>query len=160
MIRIIEAYTTMSQISKYPISKQIADRIFEIFLNTVVHIKNKDEADEFISDLLTPTEKIMLAKRLAIAFLLEKNYDYRSIQKLIRVSAGTIASVNLALNLGSTGYKKLISKIVKEEKITGIFETAIVKILSAPAALEKGTGTWTYLKRKAEEQKRRSKKSF
>lgn len=150
----------MSQISKYPISKQIADRIFEIFLNTLVNIKSKDDADEFISDLLTPTEKIMLAKRLAIAFLLEKNYDYRSIQKLIRVSTGTIASVNLSLHLGSVGYKKLISKIVKEEKITGIFETAIVKILSAPAALERGSGTWTYLKRKAEEQKRRSKKSF
>lgn len=150
----------MSQISKYPISKKIADRIFEIFLNTFVNIRNKEEADEFISDLLTPTEKIMLAKRLAIAFLLEKNYDYRSIQKLIRVSTGTIASVNLSLHLGSTGYKNLISKIVKEEKITGIFETAIVKILSAPAALERGSGTWTYLKQKTEEQKRRNKKSF
>lgn len=150
----------MSQISKYPISKQISNRIFEIFLNTFVNIKNKEEADEFISDLLTPTEKIMLAKRLAIAFLLEKNYDYRSIQKLIRVSTGTIASVNLSLHLGSAGYKKLISKIVKVEKITGIFETAIIKILSAPAALERGTGTWTYLKRKAEEQKRKNKKSF
>lgn len=150
----------MSQISKYPIYKQIADRIFEIFLNAFVHIKNKEEADEFVSDFLTPTEKIMLAKRLAIAFLLEKNYDYRSIQKLIRVSSGTIASVNLLLHLGSTGYKKLVSKIVKEEKITGIFETAIVKILSAPAALERGRGTWTYLKDKAEEQKRKNKKSF
>lgn len=150
----------MSQISKYPISKQIADRIFEIFLNTLVNIKNKEDADEFISDLLTPTEKIMLAKRLAIAFLLEKNYDYRSIQKLIRVSTGTIASVNLLLHLGSAGYKKLISKIVTEERNTGIFETAIVKILSAPAALEKGSGTWTYLKRKVEEQKRKSKKPF
>lgn len=150
----------MSQISRYPISKQIADRIFEIFLSTLVNIKNKEEANEFISDLLTPTEKIMLAKRLAIAFLLEKNYDYRAIQKLIRVSSGTIASVNLTLHLGSTGYKKLISKIVREERLTGFLETAIVKILSAPSALERGTGTWTYLKEKAEEQKRRSKKSF
>jgi len=150
----------MSQISKYPISKQISDRIFEIFLNTFVKIKSKGEADEFISDLLTPTEKIMLAKRLAIAFLLEKNYDYRAIQKLIRVSAGTIASVNLTLHLGSTGYKNLISKIVKEEKIAGIFDTAIIKLLSAPAALERGHGTWTYLKDKAEEQKRKNKKSF
>lgn len=150
----------MSQISKYPISKQVSDRIFEIFLNTFVNIKSKEEADEFISDLLTPTEKIMLAKRLAIAFLLEKNYDYRTIQKLIRVSTGTIASVNLSLHHGSTGYKKLISKIVKEEKITGIFETSIIKILSAPAALERGRETWTYLKRKAEEQKQRNRKSF
>ena len=150
----------MSQISKYPISKQISDRIFEIFLNTFVKIKSKEEADEFISDLLTPTEKIMLAKRLAIAFLLEKNYDYRTIQQLIRVSTGTIAFVNLSLRHGSTGYKKLISKIVQEEKLTGFFETAIIKVLSAPAALERGEGAWTYLKRKAEQQKQRNRKSF
>lgn len=150
----------MSQISNYPISKQISNRIFEIFLNTLVNIGSKDEANEFISDLLTPTEKIMLAKRLTIAFLLEKNYDYRTIQKLIRVSSGTIASVNLSLHHGSKGYKKLISKIVKGEKISGIFETTIVKILSAPSALERGRGTWTHLKEKAEEQKRKNKKSF
>lgn len=150
----------MSQISKYPISKQISDRIFEIFLNTLVNIRSKNEANEFISDLLTPTEKVMLAKRLAIAFLLEKNYDYRTIQSLIRVSTGTIASVNLFLRHGSTGYKKLIDKIVAEEKITGFFEAAIIKVLSAPSALERGKGTWTYLKQKAEEQKRKNKKSF
>ena len=150
----------MSQISKYPVSKQISDRIFEIFLNTLVNIKNEDDADQFISDLLTPTEKIMLAKRLAIAFLLEKDYDYRTIQKIIRVSTGTIAIVNLSLHHGSKGYKKLISKIVQQEKLTGFFETSIIKVLSAPATLEKGGGAWTYLKRKAEEQKQRNKKSF
>lgn len=160
MIRIIEIYKAMSQVSKYPISKQISDRIFEIFLNTFVNIRTNEEADEFISDLLTPTEKIMLAKRLAIAFLLEKNYDYRTIQKIIRVSTGTIAFVNLSLHHGSTGYKKLIYKIVQEEKLTGFFETAIIKVLSAPAALEKGRGAWTYLKQKAEEQKQKHRKSF
>src|SRR3990167_1145940 len=101
----------MSQVSKYPVSKQISDRIFEIFLNALVNIKNKDDADQFISDLLTPTEKIMLAKRLAIAFLLEKNYDYRTIQKIIRVSASTIKSVNTSRKFGSNGYRNLIERI-------------------------------------------------
>lgn len=150
----------MSQISKYPISKNIADRIFEIFLKSLVEIKEKDEADQFISDLLTPTEKIMLAKRLAIAFLLEKNYEYRTIKQIIKVSSGTIASVNIVRQHGSEGYKKLISKIMKEEKLMSLLETAVIKALSAPSALEKGKGTWSYLKQKAENQKRKNRKAF
>lgn len=106
----------MSQVSKYPLSKNIADRIFEIFLNTFVRIHNKQEADQFISDLLTPTEKIMLAKRLAIAFLLEKGYEYRTVQRIIKVSSGTITSVNISRHHGSEGYKKVIAKIIKEEE--------------------------------------------
>ena len=150
----------MSQVSKYPIAKDIADRIFEIFLKTFVEIKNKEIADQFISDLLTPTEKIMLAKRLAIAFLLEKNYDYRTIQKIIKVSTGTITSVNTVLQHGSEGYKKLVLKIMREEKLIGLLEDAVVKLLSAPSTLEKGTGTWSYLKRQAEKKKRENRKPF
>lgn len=150
----------MSQISKYPISKNIADRIFEIFLKSLIELRQKDEADEFISDLLTPTEKVMLAKRLAIAFLLEKNYDYRTIQKLIKVSAGTISSVNITRLHGSSGYKKLINKITKEEALMHLFEESVVKLLSIPSTLERGKGSWSYLKREAENKKKKNKKSF
>ena len=42
------------------------------WISNFIEIKNKEEADQFISDFLTPTEKIMLAKRLAIAFYLKR----------------------------------------------------------------------------------------
>src|SRR3989344_8188699 len=150
----------MTQVSKYPISKKVADRIFEVFLKTIVEIKNNKEADEFISDLLTPTEKIMLAKRLAIAFLLEKGYDYRTIQKIIRVSAPTITSVNTARKYGSEGYRNLIERIVKEEKLVKFLDDVIIKVLSIPAGKGKGSGAWTYLKQKAEEQSKKNRKAF
>jgi len=150
----------MTQVSKYPISKKVADRIFEVFLKTLVEIKSNKEADEFISDLLTPTEKIMLAKRLAIAFLLEKNYDYRTIQKIIRVSAPTITSVNNARKYGSEGYKKLVEKIIKEEKLISFFDETVEKLLSIPSELEKGSGTWSYLKEQVKNRKWKNKKAF
>ena len=150
----------MTQVSKYPISKKVADRIFEVFLKTIVEIKNNKEADEFISDLLTPTEKIMLAKRLAIAFLLEKGYDYRTIQKIIRVSAPTITSVNTARKYGSEGYKKLIAKIIREEKLISFFEETVEKLLSIPSELEKGSGTWSYLREQVKKKKWKNNKAF
>jgi uncharacterized protein YerC len=150
----------MSQISKYPVSKQISDRIFEIFLKSLIEIKNENDGNEFISDLLSPTEKIVLSKRLAIAFLLEKGFDYKTIQSILKVSAPTIASVNTARIYGSAGYKKLISRILKEEMLMSLFDNAITKLLSAPAALEKGKGAWTYLKDQAKAKKNKNKKAF
>lgn len=150
----------MAQISKYPISKEVADRIFEVFLKTFVEIKSKEDADQFISDFLTPTEKIVLAKRLAIAFLLEKGCDYQTIQKIIKVSAPTIASVNTARKYGNNSYKKIISKIISEEKLMDFFDEAIQKILSIPAQGGKGSGVWRYLKEEHNKQKRRKRKPF
>lgn len=150
----------MTQVSKYPISKTIADRIFEIFLKSLVNIHNQQEADQFISDLLTPTEKIMLAKRLAIALLLRKDYDYRTIQKIIRVSAPTITSVNMAIRYGSEGYKNLINKILKEEKLVSIMEKSVSKILSLPAQARKGGTAWRYLKQEVDKHRKKHKKAF
>lgn len=150
----------MTQVSRYPISTKVADRIFEVFLKTLVEIKSDKEADQFISDLLTPTEKIMLAKRLAIALLLEKGYDYRTIQKTIRVSAPTITSVNTALKYGSEGYKRLVVKIIREEKLINFFEDTVEKLLSIPSELEKGSGPWSYLRNQAKNKKWKNKKAF
>lgn len=151
----------MTQVSKYPISKNVFDHIFEIFLRTFIKIKNKEQADQFISNLLTPTEKIMLAKRLAIAFLLEKNYDYRTIQSIIKVSSPTITSVNMSLKYGSEGYKRLIAEIIREEKLISLLENSIIKLLSMPSSLEKGKGSWTYLKREVEKKKKKkNRKAF
>lgn len=150
----------MSQVSKYPISKEVADRIFEILLKSLVKIKEEKEADEFISDLLTPTEKIMLAKRLAISLLLEKGYDYRTIQRIIRVSSPTITSVNIARQYGSRGYKKLILEIIKEEKIVKYFQEAVSKFLSISAQGGKGSGFWRYLKQEVDEKKNQDRKAF
>ncbi len=150
----------MTQVSRYPISKKVADRIFEVFLKTLVDIKSNKQANEFISDLLTPTEKIMLAKRLAIAFLLEKGYDYRTIQKIIRVSAPTITSVNNARKYGSEGYKRLVAKIIREEKLINFFEETVEKLLSVPSELERGSGAWSYLRKQVKNRKWKNKKVF
>lgn len=150
----------MTQVSKYPVSEKIIERIFEIFLGTFVKINNKEEADQFISDFFTPTEKIMLAKRLAIAFLLEKNYDYRTIRQILKVSGTTIASVNTARQYGSKGYKTIINKIIREEKLVNLLEETISNLLSFPSKAGKGQGVWRYLKGEIEKQKKKNKKPF
>lgn len=150
----------MGQVSKYPIRKEVADRIFEIFIKVLIHVKNKEEAEQLVSDLMTPTERIMLAKRLAIAFLLEKGYHYGTIKDLIKVSSPTVATVSLVRQYGSKGYKKLIDKISREETISKFLRDAAIKMVSLPAKSSKGGEAWRYLKQELEKEKRKREKSF
>ena len=76
----------------------------------------------FLQDILSPTEKIMIAKRLAIASLLSKNYDYEAIKNLLKVSQGTIAKVALTLKFNK-GYKIVIDKIQRSEAMKEFWQS-------------------------------------
>lgn len=136
----------MTQVSRYPISKDVYDRCWEIFTKTLIGIRNSKDADEIISDLLTPTERIMLTKRLAIAFLLTQGYEYREINKVLHVSFQTVASVNNALKYGNNGYNKAVSRIMSDERLKEILNKT-VQALITPATIGVGGGSWRYLKR-------------
>ncbi len=56
----------MTKVSRRYLNKELENRIIEVFLKTIVDIKTTVEAKNFIEDLLSPTERIMLVKRLAI----------------------------------------------------------------------------------------------
>ena len=107
----------MTQVSKKFLAKDIEGRIYEIFLRAVAEVKTQNEVEKFLNNLLSAAEKVMLAKRLSIAFLLFKNYDQRSICKTLKVSLGTVNRVNNELKLEGEGYRQVISKIVQMEKL-------------------------------------------
>jgi len=148
----------MAQVSKYPIPEKIYQRILEIFLKTLMRLKNKKDAEEFINDLLTPTEKVMLTKRLAIAFLLERKYDYRTIAKILRVSLPTIGSVSLTRKYGGKGYQKMINQLLREEAVKDFLLQVGEAISGGLGQSSKGGGVWRYLYH--EIKKKRNKKPF
>ena len=106
----------MPQVSKRPLSKNL----YSIFWQTLADLKSSADVKEFLTDLLTPTEKVMLAKRLAIALMLIKGYDYASIRSSLKVSPQTIGSVSLWLKYSGSGYRKSIERIIKKQKIAGL----------------------------------------
>lgn len=150
----------MTQISKYPIPDSTHQRILEIFFGTLVRIKSKEEAYQFVKDFLTPTEQIMLSKRLAIAFLLEKDYDFRTISKVLRVSTTTISHVNLMRKYGSRGYKTMIEKILSEEKVKDFLLKVGEAVTSGVEKREKGSGAWRYLNQEIKKKQFKNKKLF
>lgn len=105
----------MSQVSKIRLAKDVEERMYKIFWSSIAGLRRAKEVEAFFSELLTKTEKIMLAKRLAIATLLLKGYDYRQISSLLKVSFTTISRVKGLIEHSEKGYRKVIEKMLRKE---------------------------------------------
>jgi len=110
----------MTQVSGRILRKDVQKRIFELFFSSFTKVKSKSQAVDFAEDLLSPTERTTLAKRISIAFLLAKGYDYRSVSQVLGVSLGTVGKVSLKLKEKGSGYRWVIGQIKKEEGMTDL----------------------------------------
>lgn len=148
----------MAQVSKYPVHKDVEKRMFEIFRSSISSLHDAADIDDFLADFLSPVEKIMLAKRLSIAVLLAKGYSYPEIRRILRVNPSTIASVSLSLKYAGKGYKKIVNKILLDEKI-GAFWQKIEDILARNIPPGKGTD-WSYYRKEYERERYKKQKAF
>lgn len=101
----------MPQVSKNPIPKETERKIRRAFTKALISIKSEGEMERYIFDLLTPTERIMLAKRLAIAALLIGGLPYHQISERLKVSTSTIGRVNSWLKTAGDGYRLAIERV-------------------------------------------------
>jgi len=112
----------MAQISKYPVSKKVEERMFELLHKAISNLKDTGDIENFLSEFLSPVEKIVLAKRFSIAVLLEKGLDYDTIAEKLRVTPITISKVSLQRKFAGNGYKKVIEKILQQESVMEFWE--------------------------------------
>ncbi len=143
----------MPQVSKYPVSGEVYERIINLLFETISGLQTKKAVSDFFEEFLTPTEHIMLAKRLAIGLLLAKEYQYRDISKILNVSLSTIGSVAVNYKYGKA-FRMTINKIVNNEKMAD-FWLRVAETISAGGTIGKGSGGWRYLN--VEAKKKRNK---
>jgi TrpR-related protein YerC/YecD len=106
----------MAQVSKRYLHKKVEERITDLFRNSLSSLSTKERVALFLDDLLTTTEKIMLSKRLAIAFMLMKGQSYPSINDRLKVSDATIWNVKNNLTVNGKGFQMAIEQIMNKEK--------------------------------------------
>ena len=148
----------MAQVSINPLSLKTSERIFEILISVVAALDKAEDIQEFLNDLLSPTEKVMLAKRLTIAYLLLKGYDQRSICAIMKVSLGTVSRVSNSLQTKGKGYKGVIGKVFAKDKMSQIIEKLdnfLFELLPPPGGVN-----WAERKRVHYEEKKRRRKPF
>lgn len=139
----------MTQVSRFMLKPEVWEKIFDLFSDTFLRIKDKKRLNTLFDNFFSPTEKIMLSKRLAIAVLLAKGNDYQSIRNTIRETDGTIAKVNLLLKSNDRGLYTTVKEILKRDA-GKIFWKEISNILDYP---QKGTNWSNMGKRKFQRKK-------
>lgn len=123
MIRIVILKTTwyylnMTQVSKHFMSSVIEEKVYEVFIKSIKNTQSSSEVVNFLNDLLSPVEKVMMAKRVAVAFLLlEGKYTYNDISRILKVSKGTIAKIHAVFALQGSGYRKILGDVLKRKQI-------------------------------------------
>jgi len=106
----------MTKVSRLPLRADVWERIFELFIETLIEIKEKEKLRMFVDDFFSPTERIMFAKRLAASVLLAKGRNYLEVKQLLKMSPTTIGKINLKIKYGATGLNAVISDISRKQK--------------------------------------------
>lgn len=83
-----------------------ADRL----VDTLLRLRDRDEARRFIRDLMTADEISMVVERWRVARLLDEGVSYREIEARTGASSRTIARISRWLRSGSGGYRSLLDR--------------------------------------------------
>ncbi len=137
----------MTQLSRNPLGKETNQEIQAAFWWLLARLNNDFDIKNFLNGLLTKTEKIMLAKRLAIAFLLNRGYIYRDISDVLKVSTTTVGRIKEAMDK-TDNYKTFLTKLEKREELQKFakqfdrFIKGLSNIIPPQKNDMKGRATW------------------
>ncbi len=145
----------MTQVSRIPLQKEVEKRVYEVLMECVMTTSTHDSVDHLLTDLLSPTERLMIAKRLAIALLLLKGYEQRVISHWLKVSLATVSKVSLAIQRGNNGYRIVIGSLLKKEKLEKFIQKIDDTLADLMPPMGKNWANWRRArwKKKVESQK-------
>lgn len=101
----------MSKVIPGTISKSEREKLKKLLFTKIAKLKNQQEVGDFLDDLLTESEIVMIIRRLEIAKMLLDNYLYYQIRDELGVGYDTIRLVRGKLETGSGGYINFIKRL-------------------------------------------------
>lgn len=105
----------MPKLSRRQLKDPIVELIVSELHNAFLLLKDESDALAFLNCLLTPTEIIMLSKRLSIARMYVKGENYQAIKDELKVTDGTIARISTQLTKNKV-LKRIIQDLESIEK--------------------------------------------
>lgn len=104
----------MTQISRFKLKEETLEKLYSLMFE-VLGKKSKKEFLLIMNDLVSPAEKIMIAKRIAVIYLLTKKVDQQIISRTVKVSLSTVSKFSLLTKLSNVIPNALAVLIAHEE---------------------------------------------
>ncbi|OGK13937.1 hypothetical protein A3C98_01500 [Candidatus Roizmanbacteria bacterium RIFCSPHIGHO2_02_FULL_37_15] len=122
----------MTRISRRILKENLLLKLHSLFFEIMSQYSSKESFLELIDDILSPTEKIMLTKRVAIIYLLIKGVDYRDIANVLKVSTGTVVLYAAKFYKRDSKIVKMIKTMLKKEKFFNFLEDVFADLSIQP----------------------------
>ena len=117
----------MPHVSRIKLNKQVEDKLIDSLETVLTKASKKDEMNKFLFSLMTHTEKLMLAKRLAVVILLKEGLSQSEISRALNITRVTVNKMELLFETRREGYT-IALRILMEEKLLADFKEVLVKL--------------------------------
>lgn len=143
----------MVHLSKKLVNKNKLVKLYRILFEITNVADDEDEYIELIKDIISPSEQIMIAKRIAIIYLLIKGLEQVVIAEYLGVSRSTVAKFCLLFYEKESKLIKVIKSLLGKEKITHFLEDLFADIFIQPGIKIGHWESYWQHKRRQEERK-------
>lgn len=143
----------MTRISKKSVDEKLLTKIYKLFYEVFSRYEGQEDFLSIIDDILSPTEKIMLAKRLAIIYLLIKKVDHRDITDTLKVSSATVVFYSAMFYKKNSRVANIINNMLKKEKVLNFLDDFFADIMISPGIYKGHWQSYWDHKRKQEDRK-------
>ncbi len=106
----------MPHVSRNKLSKKAERELTNTLNLALTKVTNGEDMQIFLDVLFTPTEKLMLAKRLAIIVLLKESFSDTQIADSLHLTRITVAKMRLFYELRGQGFEVALRKLQEQKE--------------------------------------------
>lgn len=118
----------MTPVSRYKLDPEYETKILEVFLSELSRITDNVELRSLITLLLSESEKIMLAKRMAAYIMVEQKLPDSHISQSLHLTRITVAKLRLNYLLQKEKGDPVV-KIIQNQRLVDILKPLFIKFL-------------------------------
>lgn len=122
----------MTRVSKKYIKEEIISKLYRLFFEIFSRSDDQQSFLLIIDEILSPSEKIMIAKRFGIIYLLIKGVDFRSIADTLKVSTATVLFYSSTYKDKRVQTTEIIEQMLKKEKVLNFLDDLFVDLTIHP----------------------------
>ena len=116
----------MSHLSKKKLARGATYEIVDVFAKSLCGLRGLS-GEQFLKELFTRTEILMLAKRLAIILLVEAGYTDWTIRSRLKVSISTVQRVRTAAENGAFRHIEELQKRKRDREVLWKFIETVAR---------------------------------
>lgn len=122
----------MTRISKKYIKEEIIIKLYRLFFEVFSRSDDQKSFLLLLDDVLSPTEKVMIAKRVGIIYLLVKKVDYQTISETLKVSTATVFFYSTVFKQKESTIAVSIEQMLKKEKVLNFLDDLFSDLFIQP----------------------------